>query len=114
MRAHAIPVASLAVVVTLGGAPVLSEALGEEEGQRPAGPVLADTPGDAEGRYSLRVLYQPERDLNNSDPYINVLIDRRTGQSWVLRYAKKPGGHERGYVWQQIPFAPEPLPAPGN
>ncbi len=56
-------------------------------------------------RYVIHELYQANRDLNVSDPHVNVLFDTRSGRSWVLRYARLPGGNEMGYVWVEIPLA---------
>jgi hypothetical protein len=56
-------------------------------------------------RYVVLELYQPHRNLNQPDPYLNVLVDVRNGRSWALRYTNVPGTNERGYVWVEIPFA---------
>lgn len=93
---------------------VLAGASGDEEQLPPTGPGPIDEGTADDGRYALRVMYQPERDLNNADPHINVLIDTRTGRSWVLRYVKMPDSHERGYVWVEVPFAAKPEQLPGN
>ncbi len=69
---------------------------------------LATPLGD---RYLLLELYQPDRNLNVSDPYLNVLFDTQNGRSWTLRYTLRPGTNERGFVWVEIPFA---APAKGS
>jgi hypothetical protein len=65
---------------------------------------------EAGKRYILMVLDQPDRDLTHGRTKINVLIDTKTGKTWVLEHARKPNGNEMGYVWSEIPFAL----APGN
>jgi hypothetical protein len=59
-------------------------------------------------RYILMVLDQPDRDLAQGRTTVNVMVDTRTGKTWVLQYARKPGGNEPGYVWSEIPFAKAP------
>jgi hypothetical protein len=60
------------------------------------------------GRYILMVLDQPDRDLVHGRTKVNVLVDTKTGQTWLLEYARKPDSNEQGYVWSQIPFAKAP------
>lgn len=62
-------------------------------------------------RYVVLELFQPQRNLNESDPYLNVLVDVRDGRSWALRYTNLPGTNERGYVWVEVPFADLPKDA---
>ncbi len=111
MRGQAMRAAAVAGALALGGA-AQAGAPGEDEGAAPEDVVVGAPVED--GRYTLRVLYQPERNLNDSDPHINVMIDTRTGRTWVLRYHKMPQSHERGYVWVEVPFHPKPAAVPGN
>jgi hypothetical protein len=60
------------------------------------------------GRYILMVLDQPDRDLVHGRTKVNVLVDTKTGQTWLLEYARKPNSNEQGYVWSEIPFAKAP------
>jgi hypothetical protein len=59
-------------------------------------------------RYILMVLDQPDRDLSQGRTKVNVMVDTRTGKTWVLQYARKPSSNELGYVWSEIPFARAP------
>jgi serine protease inhibitor ecotin len=60
------------------------------------------------GRYILMVLDQPDRDLVHGRTKVNVLVDTKTGKTWLLEYARKPDSNEVGYVWSEIPFAQAP------
>ena len=60
------------------------------------------------GRYILMVLDQPDRDLTQGRTKVNVLVDTKTGKTWLLQYARKPNSNEQGYVWSEIPFAKAP------
>ncbi len=60
------------------------------------------------GRYILMVLDQPDRDLVHGRTKVNVLVDTKTGQTWLLEYGRKPNSNEQGYIWSQIPFAKAP------
>jgi hypothetical protein len=59
-------------------------------------------------RYVLMVLDQPDRDLTKGRTKVNVLVDTKTGKTWLLEYARKPDSNEVGYVWSEIPFAKAP------
>jgi hypothetical protein len=59
-------------------------------------------------RYILMVLDQPDRDLAQGRTKVNVMVDTRTGKTWILQYARKPSSNELGYVWSEIPFAKAP------
>jgi hypothetical protein len=59
-------------------------------------------------RYILMVLDQPDRDLEHGRTKVNVLVDTKTGKTWLLEYARKPNSNEMGYVWSQVPFSPAP------
>jgi hypothetical protein len=59
-------------------------------------------------RYILMVLDQPDRDLTHGRTKINVLVDTKTGKTWILDYARKPNSNEQGMVWSEIPFAQAP------
>jgi len=59
-------------------------------------------------RYILMVLDQPDRDLTKGRTKVNVLVDTKTGKTWLLEYARKPDSNEVGYVWSEIPFAQAP------
>jgi hypothetical protein len=59
-------------------------------------------------RYILMVLDQADRNLDIGSSKINVLVDTRTGKTWILDYTVKPNSNERGFVWSEIPFAKAP------
>jgi len=59
-------------------------------------------------RYILMVLDQPDRDLTKGRTKVNVLVDTKTGKTWLLEYVRKPDSNEVGYVWSEIPFAKAP------
>jgi hypothetical protein len=85
-----------------------------------AGPALAQNYADeltptpviepAGQRYILMVLDQPDRDLVHGRTKVNMLVDTKTGKTWLLEYSRKPNSNEQGYVWSEVPFAA----APGN
>jgi hypothetical protein len=60
------------------------------------------------GRYILMVLDQPDRDLVHGRTKVNMLVDTKTGKTWLLEYARKPNSNEQGYVWSEVPFATAP------
>jgi hypothetical protein len=62
----------------------------------------------AGGRYILMVLDQPDRDLVHGRTKVNMLVDTKTGKTWLLEYARKPNSNEQGYVWSEVPFAKAP------
>lgn len=62
----------------------------------------------AGNRYILMVLDQGDSDLTKSRTKVNVLLDSRTGKTWVLQWDVKPNSNDRGYVWSEIPFAAAP------
>jgi hypothetical protein len=62
----------------------------------------------AGGRYILMVLDQPDRDLTHGRTKVNMLVDTKTGKTWLLQYARKPNSNEMGYVWSEVPFAKAP------
>ena len=59
-------------------------------------------------RYILMVLDQPDRDLTHGRTKVNMLVDTRTGKTWLLEYSRKPNSNEMGYVWSEVPFAKAP------
>ena len=59
-------------------------------------------------RYILMVLDQADRNLDIGSSKINVLVDTKTGKTWILDYTVKPNSNERGFVWSEIPFAKAP------
>jgi hypothetical protein len=59
-------------------------------------------------RYILMVLDQPDRDLTHGRTKVNMLVDTKTGKTWLLEYARKPNSNEQGYVWSEVPFAKAP------
>ena len=83
-----------------------------------AGPALAQNYADeltptpviepAGQRYILMVLDQPDRELTKGRTKVNMLVDTRTGKTWLLEYARKPNSNEQGYVWNEVPFAAAP------
>jgi hypothetical protein len=60
------------------------------------------------GRYILMVLDQPDRDLVHGRTKVNMLVDTKTGKTWLLEYSRKPNSNEMGYVWSEVPFATVP------
>lgn len=62
------------------------------------------------GHFTIIELHQSQRDLNDGDPRINMMIDSKDGRSWVLRYEPMPGSNETGYVWVEVPRKPPPKP----
>ena len=59
-------------------------------------------------RYILMVLDQPDHDITHGRSKVNVLVDTKTGKTWLLEYARKPNSNEQGYVWSEVPFATAP------
>ena len=59
----------------------------------------------AGNRYILMVL---DRDLTKGSSKVNMLIDTKTGKTWVLQFGVKPNSNERGYVWSEVPLALAP------
>jgi hypothetical protein len=37
-----------------------------------------------------------------------MLVDTKTGKTWLLEYSRKPNSNEQGYVWSEVPFAKAP------
>jgi hypothetical protein len=72
--------------------------------------ILTPTPviEPAGNRYILMVLDQPDRDLTKGSSKVNMLIDSKTGKTWILQFGVKPNSNERGYVWSEVPFALAP------
>ena len=62
----------------------------------------------AGNRYILMVLDQTDRDLTKGRSKVNMLLDTKTGKTWILEFAVKPNSNENGYVWSEIPFALAP------
>ncbi len=92
----------LAAVLSAGlGCPALAQNYADQ---------LTPTPviEPAGGRYVLMVLDQPDRDLTHGRTKVNMLIDTKTGKTWLLEYARKPNSNEQGYVWSEVPFAKAP------
>ena len=87
-------------------------------GAAPAAPAFAQNYADeltptpviepAGGRYVLMVLDQPDRDITKGRTKVNMLVDTKTGKTWLLEYARKPNSNEQGYVWSEVPFAKAP------
>ena len=83
-----------------------------------AGPALAQNYADeltptpviepAGQRYILMVLDQPDRDLTHGRTKVNMLVDTKTGKTWLLEFGRKPKSNEEGYVWSEVPFAAAP------
>ncbi|GAB2175747.1 hypothetical protein [Dongia sp. agr-C8] len=83
-----------------------------------AGPAFAQNYADelvptpviepAGNRYILMVLDQPDRDLVHGRTKVNMLVDTKTGKTWLLEYSRKPNSNEMGYVWSEVPFATAP------
>jgi hypothetical protein len=75
-----------------------------------AAEILTPTPivEPAGSRYILMVLDQPDHDLTKSRSTVNMLLDTKTGKSWILQFGVKPNSNENGYVWSEVPFALAP------
>jgi hypothetical protein len=89
------------MALAFGGGPALAQDY--VDGLTPT-PVIEP----AGNRYILMVLDQADFDLTKSRSKVNVLLDTRTGKTWVLQWGIKPNSSERGYVWSEIPFAAAP------
>jgi hypothetical protein len=59
-------------------------------------------------RYILMVLDQPDHDITHGRSKVNMLVDTKTGKTWLLEYSRKPNSNEEGYVWSEVPFAAAP------
>ncbi len=59
-------------------------------------------------RYILMVLDQPQRDLTHGRSKINMLLDTKTGKTWVLEFGVKKNSNDDGYVWSEVPFNTAP------
>ncbi len=94
----------LAVIFLLVGSVARSASAQTYANELTQTPVIAE----ASQRYILMVLDQADRNLNIGSSKINVLVDTRTGKTWVLDYAVKPNSNERGFIWSEIPFAKAP------
>lgn len=72
--------------------------------------ILTPTPviEPAGNRYILMVLDQPQRDLTKGSSKVNMLLDTKTGKTWILEFSVKPNSNENGYVWSEVPFAAAP------
>lgn len=75
-----------------------------------AADILTPTPviEPAGNRYILMVLDQPDRDLTKGRSTVNVLLDTKTGKTWILEFGVKNRSNENGYVWSEVPFNPAP------
>ncbi|TDQ77613.1 hypothetical protein A8950_3767 [Dongia mobilis] len=98
------PVIIAAVAALVASAMHLPTAAQDLPGTLTPTPVIEQ----AGGRYVLMVLDQADFDLTKSRSTVNVLLDTRTGKTWVLQWGVKPNSNERGYVWSEIPFAAAP------
>jgi hypothetical protein len=72
--------------------------------------ILTPTPviEPAGNRYILMVLDQPDRDLTKGRSKVNMLLDTKTGKTWILEFGVKNHSNENGYVWSEVPFNPAP------
>jgi hypothetical protein len=72
--------------------------------------ILTPTPviEPAGNRYILMVLDQPDRDLTKGRSKVNMLLDTKTGKTWILEFGVKSHSNENGYVWSEVPFNPAP------
>lgn len=68
--------------------------------------ILTPTPviEPAGNRYILMVLDQPDRDLTKGRTKVNMLLDTKTGKTWILEFGVKQHSNENGYVWSEVPF----------
>lgn len=83
-------------------------------GPRPAPGAAPVARSSRRGQFVILELHQAQRDINIGDPRINLLFDSRNGRSWVLRYERKPGSDELGYVWVEVPRKSPPRPRRGR
>jgi hypothetical protein len=60
----------------------------------------------AGNRYILMVLDQPQRDLTHGSSKVNMLLDTKTGKTWILEFGVK--NSQNGYIWNEVPFTPPP------
>jgi len=72
--------------------------------------ILTPTPviEPAGNRYILMVLDQPQRDLTRGSSKVNMLLDTKTGKTWILEFGVKSNSNENGYVWSEVPFNSAP------
>jgi hypothetical protein len=89
-----------ALVLTLAATPVLAQ----------SAEILTPTPviEPAGNRYILMVLDQPDRDLTKGRTKVNMLLDTKTGKTWILEFGVKQRSNENGYVWSEVPFNQAP------
>jgi carotenoid cleavage dioxygenase-like enzyme len=75
-----------------------------------AADILTPTPviEPAGNRYILMVLDQPSRDLTKGRSKVNMLLDTKTGKTWILEFGVKAHSNENGYVWYEVPFNQAP------
>lgn len=75
-----------------------------------AADILTPTPviEPAGNRYILMVLDQPDRDLTKGRTKVNMLLDTKTGKTWILEFGVKQHSNENGYVWSEVPFNQAP------
>ncbi|WP_374650733.1 hypothetical protein [Dongia sp.] len=68
--------------------------------------ILTPTPviEPAGNRYILMVLDQPDRDLTKGRSKVNMLLDTKTGKTWILEFGVIKGTNQNGYVWSEVPF----------
>lgn len=59
---------------------------------------------NANERFVILAVEQPQHDLNRSSGRLNLMFDSKEGRVWVLRYTTMPGTNETGYVWVEMPF----------
>jgi hypothetical protein len=72
--------------------------------------ILTPTPviEPAGNRYILMVLDQGSRDLTKGRTKVNMLLDTKTGKTWILEFGVKQNSNENGYVWSEVPFNQAP------
>lgn len=72
--------------------------------------ILTPTPviEPAGNRYILMVLDQSGRDLTKGQSKVNMLLDTKTGKTWILEFGVKSHSNENGYVWSEVPFNQAP------
>ena len=99
MRTRSISFATILLAATC--APAVAQNL--PDGLTPT-PVIEP----AGNRYILMVLDQPDRDLTKGRSKVNMLLDTKTGKTWILEFGVKNRSNENGYVWSEVPFNPAP------
>ncbi len=46
--------------------------------------------------------------LTQGSSKVNMLLDTKTGKTWILEFGVKQNSNEDGYVWSEVPFNTAP------